>query len=107
MQVQTLCLNHLHIRYLDLFRISIFGFRIYHTLNVHNVNSYRVESVPGSLDPGIYYSLSFFENKYTNNSVTAVFSVFRSLFFPFKSDAITDLISCHTSGRAVNEEEMV
>ena len=31
-----LCLNHLSIRYLYLFRISIFGFRIYHPLNVHN-----------------------------------------------------------------------
>jgi hypothetical protein len=38
------------------FEHSIFGFRIYHTLNVHNINSYRVEEVPGPLDPGIYSS---------------------------------------------------
>jgi len=29
-------------------------YRIYHTINVVNINPYRVESVPGPLDPGIY-----------------------------------------------------
>ena len=38
-----------------MFRISIFGFRIYHTLNVHNLNSNNVESVPIPLEVGIYY----------------------------------------------------
>ena len=33
------------------FRISIFGFRIYHKLNVENMYP---ESVPDPLDPGIY-----------------------------------------------------
>jgi hypothetical protein len=36
------------------FHISIFGLRIYHTLNVHNINFYRVESVPCLLGQGIY-----------------------------------------------------
>jgi len=39
---------------LHLFRISIFGFRIYHTMNVYSISPYRVEPVPGPLDPGIY-----------------------------------------------------
>ena len=61
-----------------------------------------------SNDRLLYWSLSFFvENKDTNNSVTAVLRVFKSFFFPFKRVAITDLISCHTSGRAINEKEMV
>ena len=59
-------------RYLDVFRISIFGFRIYHTMNVYNINPYRVESVPGPLDPGNYfysmlalYNLKLFETTVT------------------------------------------
>jgi hypothetical protein len=40
------------------FEHSIFGFRIYHTRKVHNINFYRIESVPGPLDPGIYVRLA-------------------------------------------------
>ena len=38
----------------EAFRIWIFGFRIYYTMNVVNINPYWVETVPGPLDPGIY-----------------------------------------------------
>jgi hypothetical protein len=101
MQVQTLCLNrkseripvacrrsrfigvagffnHLSIRYLDLFRILIFGFRIYHTLNVHNINPYRVESVPGLLGSGIYecgISLCYVSKMLVNRRVGADFKI--------------------------------
>ena len=40
----------------ETFEHLIFGFRIYHTMNVVNINPYRVEPVPGPLDPRIFLS---------------------------------------------------
>jgi len=45
--VQALCLNHLSIWYLDLFRISIFGFRIYPTWILQYFEDLKRESNTG------------------------------------------------------------